>query len=121
MHRHGSTLVRSHWTHPITMATLLLAGCAGMQAVVPEILIETAARGAPLNGAACVAMIADTRWDVVTPGRIALGDAHGTLRVVCNHAGFRSSELIFRPAGTSTGFSRSSIYPKKLVLDLNAP
>ena len=121
MHRHGSTSDRSHWRAVTAMATMLLAGCAGMQPVAPEILIETAARGAPVNGAACVAMIADTRWDVLTPGKIVLGDARGTLRLVCNHPGFRSSELIFRPAGTSTGFSLSPVYPKKLVLDLNVP
>jgi hypothetical protein len=124
------------------MLPCLLAACAGMSGGQPGILIETAAAGQPLPGVACVAMIDSTRWDVVTPAVITLGSANGVLRIVCNHPGFRTSELIFKPAPMSTpGLSAAygsysshaaleaafpvggvgSRYPERLVLDLNRP
>ena len=93
---------------------LLLGGCAST-APVTAIMVETAARGQPLVGAACTAVIGASRWDLVTPATIIVGDASGALRVVCNMAGFRTSELIFRPA------TYSAAYPRRLVLDMNKP
>ena len=137
---------RRLWTRCRTLcaalAPCLLTACAGMAGPPPGILIETAAAGQPLPGVACVAMIDSTRWDVVTPARISLGSANGVLRIVCNHPGFRTSELIFKPAPmTSPGLSAAfgsysssaaldaafplggvgSRYPEHLVLDLNRP
>lgn len=92
----------------------LLGGCASVTPA-PVVLVETAARGQPLVGAACTAVIGDLRWDVTTPSTIVVGNASGTLRIVCNMDGFRTSELIFRPA------SYGSAYPRRLVLDMNKP
>lgn len=93
---------------------LLLGGCAST-ASVPRILVETAARGQPLAGVACTAVIGTQRWDLTTPATIVVGDASGELRIVCNMAGFRTSELIFRPV------TYSAAYPQRLVLDMNKP
>jgi hypothetical protein len=119
----------------------LLGGCATMDAGEPGILIDTAAHGQPLPGAACTAVIEGMHWEVVTPAVIAVGEARGELHVVCNHPGYRTSELIFRPASATSGlvlgFSGSgagfggglglplsptaSRYPKRLTLDMNPP
>ncbi len=86
-----------------------------MTPVAPGILVETEARGQPLPGAACVAMIGDMRWDFASPSVITIGAARGVLRIVCNQTGYRSSELLFKPAA---GYAR---YPKRLVLEMNQP
>ena len=108
-------------------------GCTTTAPDIPGVLIETAARGQPLTGVACTAVIDNTRWDMVTPAMISLGDARDALRIVCNHAGYRTSELIFRPTSMSAaaspghgdglplyGGSIGARYPKRLTIDMNA-
>ena len=130
--------------HPglaIGLLALLLAGCATTGAGEPGTLIETAAHGQPLPGVACTAVIDAMRWDIATPAVIATGDARGELHVTCNHPGYRTSELIFRPVSGSSGLllglgiggpgyggglglpltTASTRYPKRLTLDMNPP
>ena len=119
----------------------LLTACAGVSTGEPVILIETAARGQPVAGAACVATVGPVCWDVKTPAVLAVGGARGELHVICEKPGFRPSELIFRAAaggygtGVSAGFGGgihgssigmgiplggiSAPYPRRLVIDLN--
>ena len=110
-----------------------VTGCVTTAPDTPGVLIETAARGQPLTGVACTAVIDGTRWDVVTPAMISLGDARDALRIVCNHPGYRTSELIFRPISTTAaiglgygeglplyGGSIGARYPKQLTIDMNA-
>ena len=100
---------------------LTAGGCAMIDAGEPGVLIDTAARGQPLPGVACAASIDDLHWDVVTPAVISVGDARGELRVVCNHPGYRTSELIFRPISGTPLPLAGTRYPKRLTLDMNLP
>ena len=126
------------------------SGCATVAPSEPGITIETVARGRPLEGAACTATIDVLRWDVTTPAVLAVGGAGGELRIVCDYPGFRTSELVFRPAvysgsglsagvgfgtfGSGSGFSLglgfplgfssarpAAQYPKRLVIEMNRP
>ena len=97
------------------------AGCATMDAGEPRVLIDTAVRGEPFAGVACAAAIDELHWDVVTPAAITVGDARGELRVVCNHPGYRTSEVIFRPVTGMPLPATGLRYPKRLTLDMNPP
>ena len=115
----------------LAVAAQTLVGCATNGTADNGLSIDTAARGQSLAGSACTAMIDDMRWDIVTPATIAVDGARGELRVVCNHPGFRTSELIFRPfsVGGATGSAGTGLpsnnfggrYPKRLTLDMNPP
>lgn len=125
-----------------TCVAVMLSACVSAGPGQPGIMIETATQGQPLEGATCVATIGSVRWDVKTPAVIAIDGARGDLRIVCDKAGFRTSELIFKPEpGAGTTFSAgvaggsyggggslgmsfplggfSGRYPKRLVLDMN--
>lgn len=59
------------------------------------------AQGKPLTGAACVVTNLSGSWNVQTPAIVEVGEPKGDLRVVCEHPGYRSSEVIYRiPGGT---------------------
>ena len=85
--------------HLILLLPLVLAACATTGLNGGVIAIETATRGQPLPGANCVASNNAGRWNVLTPAKIAVGSANGDLHVVCDKNGYRTSEMIFRPAG----------------------
>ena len=108
---------------------LWLGACAVAPPGQPGILLETAVRGQPVAGATCAASIGPVHWDVTTPAVLALGDARGELRIVCEKPGFRTSELIFRSdsggsfgaaSGVSAGFG-SGVYGSGLGLGLSFP
>jgi hypothetical protein len=91
--------------HLILLLPLVLTACATTGSN-GAIAIETATRGQPLPGANCVATNNAGSWNVVTPAKIAVGSANGDLHVICNKDGYRTSEMIFRPAspfGSSLG------------------
>jgi len=83
----------------ILLLPLTLAACATTGLNGGAIAIETATRGQPLPGANCVASNNAGSWNVLTPAKIAVGSANGDLHVVCDKNGYRTSEMIFRPAG----------------------
>lgn len=85
---------------PIALAACATTGTNGV------IAIDTISGGRPLPGAACVVTTNSGSWNVVTPGIVQVGGMNGDLHVVCNKAGYRTSELVFKPAGVyGSGYS----------------
>jgi hypothetical protein len=82
---------------PIALAACATAGSSGESNVV----VETYSRGQPMPGANCFVSTGSGSWNVVTPATVPIGSASGDLRVVCNKAGYRTSELLFRPSSVS--------------------
>lgn len=80
---------------------MTLAACATQPAPpAGQLQVVTLAQGKPLSGAECVVSNLSGSWQVTTPGMVMLGEPNGDLRVVCNHPGYRSSEVIYRlPVG----------------------
>lgn len=69
------------------------------------ILVETTSNRQTMAGANCVASTNNGSWSFVTPATVKVGSASGDLRIVCNKAGYRTSEYVFRPTGSSSGSS----------------
>lgn len=79
----------------------LLCGCASApQRPEGQIEILTTAQGTPLSGAECTVETASGSWKVVTPATANVGEPRGDLRVICNRAGYRSSEVQVRVPGS---------------------
>ena len=86
---------------------VLLYGCANTpQRPEGQVDILTTAQGAPLSGAECTVDTGSGSWKVVTPAVVNVGEPRGDLRVVCNRAGFRTSEVQVR--GGNTGYMPGS-------------
>lgn len=91
--------------------TLLLVSCASQpQRPAGQIEVLATSRGQPLEGAACTVQTLSGNWSVQTPGIVNVGEPNGDLRVVCNHATHRASEVWIRapggayaPGGTRVG------------------
>lgn len=92
----------------ILFAVMLMSGCAtgpggGMQ-------IDTVSQGQALPGATCVVSTGGESFSVVTPATVTLPPRSGDLRIVCDKAGFRSSELLLQDlAGSVTGWPGSNV------------
>jgi predicted small secreted protein len=74
--------------------SLLLSACAttpgsGLQ-------VDTVSGGQPLPGANCVVSNGRQSWNLVTPAALPLVPAAGNLRVWCDKAGYRTSELVLQ-------------------------
>ena len=85
---------------------IVIASCATTGSGDGIISIETASQGQPLAGANCAVSTNASNWNIVTPASVNVGRANGDLRVLCNKAGFRTSEMVFRPStpfGSSLG------------------
>ena len=94
------------------VVSVALAACANQpQRPVGQIEIATTAQGKALDGAECVARTLSGSWSLQSPGIVNVGEPNGDLHVVCNHPGYRSSEVIIRaPAGgPGTGGSHVSV------------
>ncbi len=92
--------------HLILLLPLVIAGCATTGSSSGVVSIETAWRGQALSGANCAVSTGAGNWNVVTPASVNVGSANGDLRVLCNKAGFRASEVVYRPSspyGSSMG------------------
>lgn len=89
-------------------AVLALAGCATGGAGNGNIVLETASNGQAVPGASCVVTNGSGRWDVTTPASVPVGSPIGDLRVVCDRSGYRTSEVVYRPAG-SYGYGGPSV------------
>lgn len=85
----------------ILLLSITLAACATSGSSGGSIAIETYSRGQPLPGVNCIVNTGSGSWNVVTPATVPVGSASGDLRVVCNKAGYRTSELLFRPSSAS--------------------
>ena len=89
---------RSHLL-AMTLPALLCACSSTPQRPEGQVEILTTAQGAPLSGAECSVDTAAGSWKVVTPAVAEVGEPRGDLRVVCNRAGFRTSEVLIRGGG----------------------
>lgn len=75
---------------------LSLSACATSPPFDGRVEILSTARDQPLEGADCVVTTDAGSWSVQTPGYARVGTPNGDLRVVCNKAGYRTSEVIHR-------------------------
>lgn len=89
----------------MAVLSLVLAACATPGPEERGIAIETVALGQPLTGANCVVSTAAGNWKIVTPAKVDVGPPNGDLRVVCNRAGYRTSETIHRAYAPGGGAS----------------
>jgi len=90
----------------ILLLLMVLAACATTGSSDGSIAIETVSSGQALSGADCAVSTNGGNWTVFTPSAVMVGSANGDLRVVCNKAGYRTSEMIFKPSnplGSSVG------------------
>lgn len=93
------------------LATLLIS-CASQPSVpAGQLQLLSTAQGKPLIGAACVVSNLSGSWNVQTPATVIVGEPNGDLRVVCDHPGYRASEVIYRLPGStiSTSGTRVSV------------
>jgi hypothetical protein len=81
--------------------SLLCVACASVIPGGDSVEVATSAAGQPLAGANCSVTTNAGRWTVVTPGKVQIGAPNGDLRVLCSRAGYRSSELVFRPSSST--------------------
>lgn len=82
------------------MLVALLVSCASQPSPpAGQLQVLSTAQGKPLTGAACVVSNLSGSWNVQTPATVMVGDPNGDLRVVCEHPGYRSSEVIYRMPG----------------------
>ena len=82
----------------------LLVSCASQPSVpAGQLQVVSTAQGKPLIGAACVVSNLSGSWNVQTPATVMVGEPNGDLRVVCDHPGYRASEVIYRLPGSSVG------------------
>jgi len=80
----------------MTALMLSLSGCATTPPFDGRVEILTTTREQPLAGADCVVTTDSGSWTVQTPGYATVGDPKGDLRIVCDKAGYRTSEVIHR-------------------------
>lgn len=80
----------------VMLSVLLASGCATKPPFDGRVEILTTSRDQTLTGADCVVTTDAGSWTVQTPGHATVGDPSGDLRVVCNKAGYRTSEVIHR-------------------------
>ena len=88
------------------LSVLLASGCATKPPFDGRVEILTTSREQALTGADCVVTTDAGSWTVQTPGYATVGDPNGDLRVVCNKAGYRTSEVIHR-SRTGRGLNSS--------------
>ena len=82
------------------MLVTLLVSCASQPSPpAGQLQVLSTAQGKPLTGAACVVSNLSGSWNVQTPATVMVGDPNGDLRVVCEHPGYRNSEVIYRMPG----------------------
>jgi len=87
----------------------LLAGCATSGSHDGNIAIDAASNGQALAGASCTVSNNAGRWQVTTPAVVNVGPVAGELRVLCNRAGYRSSEIVYRPSAGSTAYGGPNV------------
>ncbi|MFC5474229.1 hypothetical protein [Paraherbaspirillum soli] len=87
----------------ISVLSVALAGCATVDSGNGHVLIETVSQNEQLSGARCVVKTDSSSWSVVTPADVLITAADGNLRVACNKAGYRASEMVYRaPSGLNS-------------------
>ncbi|MFM7657791.1 MAG: hypothetical protein ACKO5Z_04295 [Burkholderiaceae bacterium] len=99
-----------HSLRVVAALLVTLVGCAH-QPTTPagQIEVLSTTKGKPLTGAACVVNNLSGSWQITTPGTAIVGEPNGDLRVVCEHPGYRSSEVIYRLPGSAVGNSGTRV------------
>lgn len=90
------------------LCMLVLGGCA-IAPVSDDIGIESVSAGQALPGANCTVQTAEGSYSVQTPAAVPARHTRGDLRVVCEKAGYRTSEVLYRGLGYGTYGNGSSI------------
>lgn len=85
------------------VVTLLISCASQPSAPAGQLQVVSTAQGKPLIGAACVVSNLSGSWNVQTPATVMVGEPNGDLRVICDHPGYRASEVIYRLPGSSVG------------------
>lgn len=82
---------------------LILTACASTAPSNGNIAIQTVSAGQPLSDANCKVSTNAGQWNLVTPGTAPVGSPNGDLRILCNKAGYRASEVVYAPSYGSSG------------------
>ena len=91
------------------LATLLISCASQPSPPAGQLLLVSTAQGKPLTGAACVVSNSSGSWKVQTPATVMVGEPNGDLRVVCDHPGYRPSEVIYRLPGSAVSNSGTRV------------
>lgn len=83
---------------------LFLAACATGLADRQVTIATATTNGQEFSGANCFVSTNSRSWNVTTPVTLEI-PASGDLRIVCNKAGYRTSELRMPPIGQGGGSS----------------
>lgn len=102
--------VRSTVPGKITALLLpvLLAACATGPADRQVTIVTATTSGQEFPGANCSVSTSSSSWNVTTPVTLEI-PASGDLRIVCNKAGYRTSELRMPPIGQGGGGSSMGV------------
>jgi hypothetical protein len=125
----------------ILVLPLILSACATTGSGNGSVLVETTSNGQALPGANCNVTTGAGNWAVVSPATVPVGSASGDLRIICNKAGYRTSEVVYRPSsptnssigigiggggrvGVGVGFGipialGAGGYPSKITVEMN--
>ena len=110
MRRNSGYLTWLKWRSVMFTVVVSLSGCVTTPPFDGRIEILTTSRDQPLAGADCVVTTDAGSWTVQTPAHATVGDPRGDLRVVCNKAGYRTSEVIHRnPSGRGLNSSGTRV------------
>ncbi len=130
--------------YAVLLISLGLAACA-TPSTDSGVEIQTTHAGQTIVDAECTVTTDAGSWKVKTPGTAPIGAPRGDLRVVCNKAGYRTSEVLYRATpgpgssnmsvgiGGGTGGSRVGVgfgfgfpigqggasYPSRIVVEMN--
>jgi len=91
------------WRYAGLLVPLLLIGCASTGPNNGQVYIASAENGQEFGGASCTVLNNTQSWNIVTPTTLSIGGANGELRVVCNRAGYRTSEVRLPPISSGSG------------------
>jgi hypothetical protein len=80
----------------ILLLSCAVAACATTGSSNVGVSVETISKGQLLAGASCIVTTNAGSWTITTPATVAVGSANGDLRVICNKAGYRTSEVVYR-------------------------
>jgi hypothetical protein len=90
----------------IYILPFMLGACASTGPNNGNVAIQTVSNGQNVEGANCVVSNNAGQWNITTPASAPVGSPDGTLRVLCNKAGYAASEVLYQPSyGSSSGAS----------------
>ncbi|HEY6772703.1 MAG TPA: hypothetical protein VI140_01905 [Oxalicibacterium sp.] len=92
----------------VLLLSLLLTACATGPADRQVTIATATGNGQEFPGAICSVSTNSRSWNVATPVTLKI-PASGDLRIVCNKAGYRTSELRMPPIGQGGGGSSMGV------------